>query len=114
MIHELSRLKMRSHGPEFWVHQAMLLPDYERPKGWLDMHQGSLDATFLKVIQQDWSLIRLDDRGLDAERVSSLLQSPGAYPHSMAKTSGTLAAPLAIPTGCSPVASSTHSPRRRA
>jgi hypothetical protein len=28
---------------------AMLMPDYERPKGWLDTHQGTLDAAFLKA-----------------------------------------------------------------
>lgn len=47
VVHELAHLKVRSHGPDFWAHLATLLPDYERPKGWLDTHQGALDAAFL-------------------------------------------------------------------
>lgn len=47
VVHELAHLQVRSHGPDFWAHLATLLPDYERPKAWLDRHQGSLDATFL-------------------------------------------------------------------
>lgn len=47
VAHELAHLKVRSHGPDFWAHLATLLPDYERPKGWLDVHQGALDAAFL-------------------------------------------------------------------
>ncbi|MBB5661120.1 M48 family metallopeptidase [Brevundimonas halotolerans] len=47
VVHELAHLKVRSHGPEFWAYLATLLPGYERPKGWLDTHQGSLDAGFL-------------------------------------------------------------------
>lgn len=49
VVHELAHLKVRSHGPAFWSHLATLLPDYERPKGWLDVHQGALDAAFLDV-----------------------------------------------------------------
>lgn len=47
VVHELAHLRVRSHGPDFWAHLATLLPDYERPKGWLDTHQGALDAEFL-------------------------------------------------------------------
>lgn len=47
VVHELAHLRVRSHGPDFWAHLATLLPDYERPKGWLDVHQGALDAAFL-------------------------------------------------------------------
>jgi len=47
VVHELAHLKHRTHGPNFWAFLASVLPDYERPKGWLDTHQGSLDATFL-------------------------------------------------------------------
>lgn len=47
VVHELAHLKVRSHGPDFWAHLRTLLPDYERPKGWLDVHQGALDASFL-------------------------------------------------------------------
>lgn len=49
VVHELAHLKVRSHGPDFWAHLATLLPDYERPKGWLDTHQGALDAAFLNA-----------------------------------------------------------------
>jgi len=47
VVHELAHMKVRSHGSDFWAHLATLLPDYERPKGWLDVHQGALDAAFL-------------------------------------------------------------------
>lgn len=47
VLHEMAHLKVRSHGPDFWAHLATLLPDYERPKGWLDVHQGALDGAFL-------------------------------------------------------------------
>jgi len=49
VAHELAHLKVRSHGPDFWAHLATLMPDYERPKSWLDTHQVALDATFLNV-----------------------------------------------------------------
>jgi len=49
VAHELAHLKVRSHGPDFWAHPATLMPDYERPKSWLDTHQVALDATFLNV-----------------------------------------------------------------
>lgn len=48
VAHELAHLTVRSHGPNFWAHMATLMPDYERPKGWLDTHQGALDAAFLE------------------------------------------------------------------
>lgn len=49
VAHELAHLTVRSHGPDFWAHMATLMPDYERPKGWLDKHQGALDAAFLDI-----------------------------------------------------------------
>lgn len=49
VAHELAHLNVRSHGPDFWAHMAKLMPDYERPKGWLDTHQGALDAAFLQT-----------------------------------------------------------------
>ncbi len=49
VVHELAHLKHRSHGEEFWAFLAFMLPGYERPKGWLDTHQGGLDASFLGV-----------------------------------------------------------------
>jgi predicted metal-dependent hydrolase len=47
VVHELAHLKHRSHGDEFWAFLAAMIPDFERPRGWLDLHQGSLDASFL-------------------------------------------------------------------
>jgi predicted metal-dependent hydrolase len=47
LVHELAHLKHRSHGDAFWQYLAYILPDYERPKGWLDQHQAMLDANFL-------------------------------------------------------------------
>ena len=44
VVHELAHLKHRSHGEEFWAFLGSMLPDHERPKGWLDTHQGALDA----------------------------------------------------------------------
>ena len=49
VAHELAHLDVRSHGPDFWAHMAKLMPDYQRPKGWLDTHQGTLDAAFLQA-----------------------------------------------------------------
>ncbi len=48
VAHELAHLKVRSHGPEFWTFLATLMPDYARPKGWLDTNQGMLDADVLR------------------------------------------------------------------
>lgn len=47
VAHELAHLRVRSHGPEFWAEMAAIMPDYTRPKAWLDQHQGALDAGFL-------------------------------------------------------------------
>lgn len=49
VVHEMAHLKERSHGEAFWGFLGTMLPDYDRPKGWLDMHQGSLDASFLQA-----------------------------------------------------------------
>lgn len=48
VAHELAHLNVRSHGPDFWAQMATLMPDYNRPKGWLDLHQAALDASFLE------------------------------------------------------------------
>jgi len=48
VVHELAHLKHRSHGETFWAFLGSMLPDHERPKGWLDTHQGALDASFLE------------------------------------------------------------------
>ncbi len=50
VVHELAHLRHRSHGEEFWAFLAFMLPDYERPKGWLDAHQGELDGAFLNRV----------------------------------------------------------------
>lgn len=47
VAHELAHLRVRSHGPEFWSYMAILMPDYDRSKGWLDKNQFGLDADFL-------------------------------------------------------------------
>lgn len=49
VVHELAHLRERSHGPEFWNFLGSLLPDYEKPKGWLGLKQGSLDSSFLET-----------------------------------------------------------------
>lgn len=49
VVHELAHLKHRSHGDEFWTFLASMLPDFQRAKGWLDQHQGALDASFLHL-----------------------------------------------------------------
>jgi predicted metal-dependent hydrolase len=49
VVHELAHLKHRSHGEDFWALLRSKLPDYEGPKGCLNIHQGSLDADFLLV-----------------------------------------------------------------
>lgn len=49
VVHELAHLKHRSHGDAFWGFLGSILPDFERPKGWLDMNQGSLDGSFLNT-----------------------------------------------------------------
>ncbi|HEY1224470.1 MAG TPA: SprT family zinc-dependent metalloprotease [Brevundimonas sp.] len=48
IAHELAHLRVRSHGPEFWAEMAAIMPDYARPKAWLDQHQGALDDSFLR------------------------------------------------------------------
>lgn len=51
VAHELAHLKHRSHGAEFWAFIEFMLPDYRRPKAWLDAHQGTLDAGFLSSVR---------------------------------------------------------------
>jgi predicted metal-dependent hydrolase len=49
VAHELAHLKIRSHQPEYWNYLRQLMPDYERPKSWLDANQGALSADFLNL-----------------------------------------------------------------
>jgi predicted metal-dependent hydrolase len=47
VVHELAHLKHRTHGRTFWDFLALLLPDFERAKAWLDANQAVLDDAFL-------------------------------------------------------------------
>lgn len=49
VVHELAHLRERTHGASFWNLVAAILPDYERPRAWLDIHQARLDAGFLAL-----------------------------------------------------------------
>jgi predicted metal-dependent hydrolase len=49
VVHELAHLKHRSHGDDFWAFLRSILPDFERPKGWLDTHSATMDASFLNI-----------------------------------------------------------------
>lgn len=42
VVHELCHLIERNHSPAFWRTVRRLLPDYERPKHWLDHRGGDL------------------------------------------------------------------------
>jgi predicted metal-dependent hydrolase len=48
IAHELAHLKHRSHGKVFWSYLRSIMPSYEKPKAWLETHQSSLDAGFLR------------------------------------------------------------------
>ena len=48
VAHELAHLRHRSHARGFWQCVAMLAPDWEARKAWLDKHQSELSADFLK------------------------------------------------------------------
>lgn len=47
VVHELTHLVERSHGPRFWAALANMMPDHESSSRWLDRHQSSLSAQFL-------------------------------------------------------------------
>jgi predicted metal-dependent hydrolase len=49
VVHELAHLKHRSHGTTFWAYLGSMLPDHERPKRWLETHQGKLGGDFLSL-----------------------------------------------------------------
>jgi predicted metal-dependent hydrolase len=49
VVHELAHLRHRTHGKAFWDYLALLLPDFERSKAWLDANQAILDDGFLVV-----------------------------------------------------------------
>lgn len=47
VVHELAHLRVRSHGPDFWVLLGQLVSDYSYSKAWLDQHEISLTSHFL-------------------------------------------------------------------
>lgn len=49
VIHEVSHLQHRSHGPEFWNLLRTMMPKFEEAKAWLDRHGSSLGSEFLSV-----------------------------------------------------------------
>jgi predicted metal-dependent hydrolase len=49
VVHELAHLRHRSHDQRFWTYLKAILPEYERPKAWLDNHAGELTSSFLNV-----------------------------------------------------------------
>lgn len=48
VVHELAHLRHRSHGREFWDYLGVVAPDYAASKAWLDQHQSTLSADFLR------------------------------------------------------------------
>jgi hypothetical protein len=64
VAHELAHLKHRSHEEVFWTFLRAILPDCERPKGWLEVHGGSLDGAFLNPTEgtPDHVISRATDR----------------------------------------------------
>lgn len=48
VVHELGHLRYRSHERAFWNFLQTLMPDFNRPKDWLDRHQHELGADFLR------------------------------------------------------------------
>lgn len=47
VAHELTHLRVRSHGSEFWAMLRHFVPNFEDPQLWLDRHQSDLSANFL-------------------------------------------------------------------
>jgi predicted metal-dependent hydrolase len=47
VAHELAHLKHRSHGPKFWSYLDTIMPNYDRPRKWLEVHEAGLSADFL-------------------------------------------------------------------
>jgi predicted metal-dependent hydrolase len=46
VAHEMAHLKHRSHGDNFWTYLKSNLPDYNRPRGWLEQQSGIAGCTF--------------------------------------------------------------------
>jgi predicted metal-dependent hydrolase len=49
VTHEVSHLRERSHGPEFWDLVQTMMPQFEDAKAWLERHGSSLGSDFLSV-----------------------------------------------------------------
>lgn len=47
VVHELSHLLHRSHGPEFWNAVRTLMPQFHDAKAWLDRYESALGSEFL-------------------------------------------------------------------
>lgn len=47
VAHEVSHLRHRSHGPEFWNLVRTLMPQFLDAKAWLDRHETTLGSEFL-------------------------------------------------------------------
>jgi predicted metal-dependent hydrolase len=45
VVHELTHLRLRSHGPEFWSYMTELLAEWPLAKAWLDGHQTELTVS---------------------------------------------------------------------
>jgi predicted metal-dependent hydrolase len=48
VAHELAHLRHRTHGRDFWTFVKSMMPDFERPKAWLEANQSILSDDFLK------------------------------------------------------------------
>lgn len=47
VAHEVSHLRYRSHGPDFWNLVRTLMPRFHDAKAWLDRHESNLGSEFL-------------------------------------------------------------------
>jgi hypothetical protein len=47
VAHELAHLRHRTHERAFWTYVKYIMPDFERPKAWLEANQSILSDDFL-------------------------------------------------------------------
>lgn len=57
VVHELAHLRVRSHGPEFWMHLTHVIPSYPAAKSWLQKHDVTLASDIF------WSRSNRKERG---------------------------------------------------
>lgn len=50
LVHELCHLKVRSHGPRFWLRVGELMPDYQGQRDWLREHGALLKAEMERLL----------------------------------------------------------------